>query len=238
MKNEENDMRCLIIIVFLIIITVTAAKAGDCDVFQFNQCISCDASYAFKVAHTDDCQRYCPNRKVGDYFLDKVTRCILISCPQSKPYRSKTGSCYISLAEAEADLDDEKENTNNDDIEKEALSAVYGKCPENKPLQRWDGRCFSCDEEKAIRLPTHCNTKHDCEGWCPNRTILYSIGGNIPSIPNCPPDKPLMDSVGICHSCNEVEDILLNYNEKLCQKSCPTQRYLYGNVCKLKNKLK
>ena len=278
---------------FFTVIITTSAKAIDCDVFQFNQCISCDASYAFKVAHADDCERYCPNRNLGDYFLDKTARCILISCPENKPYRSKTGSCYGSLADANEDLDNEKENTNNDNIlEGEwftAPSAIDGKCPddkpllysgkcfscqeprnydyskedcakcpnrvykeyphlnvkhcelqcpEDKPLQRWDGKCFSCDEEKAIRLPTHCNIEHDCEDWCPNRTILYAIGGNILSIPNCPTDKPLMDSAGICHECDEIADIFLDYNERLCEKSCPTQRYLDGNVCKLKNNFK
>ena len=43
-------------------------------------------------------------------FLDKTLRCILISCPENKPYRSKTGSCYGSLADANEDLDNEKEN--------------------------------------------------------------------------------------------------------------------------------
>lgn len=126
-------------------------------------------------------------------------------CPEDKPllYSNKCFSC--------------------DDIDDFSISETEcAKCPnrvykfypqwnvrqcerspqKDKPLQRWDGVSFSCDEPNSIRTKTHCNIEEDCEDICPNRTILYDIGGNVPSIPNCPPDKPLMDSEGICYSCD------------------------------------
>lgn len=109
--------------------------------------------------------------------------------------------------------------------------------PKDKPLQRWDGANFSCDEPKAISTKTHCNIEGDCEDVCPNRTILYSIGGNVPSVPNCPPEKPLMDSEGICYSCDVPISVGLEWNERLCQRFCPTQRHLLGNKCVLNNQI-
>lgn len=97
-------------------------------------------------------------------------------------------------------------------------------CPSDKPLKSWDGTCFSCDEKKVVTLETWCNFDVDCD-VCPNRTILHSIGGNIPSILNCPPDKPLMDSHGVCHSCSTPQFIDVRWNSNLCSTVCPN-RYL------------
>ncbi len=106
-------------------------------------------------------------------------------------------------------------------------------CPEDKPLQRWDGTCFSCDEPKVVRIMTHCNIERDCE-ICPNRTILYDVGGNVPSIPNCPEDKPLIDSEGICYSCDTPVSVGLGWgNNSLCDYFCPNERHLEGNKCVL-----
>ena len=97
-------------------------------------------------------------------------------------------------------------------------------CPSDKPLKRWDGVCFSCDEEKVVALETWCNFDVDCN-VCPNRTILHAIGGNIPSILNCPSYRPLMDSHGMCHSCETTQYIDVRWNSYLCSKICPN-RYL------------
>lgn len=68
-------------------------------------------------------------------------------------------------------------------------------CPADKALKRWDALCFPCSEPRAVRLDSACNFDKDCN-VCPNRTILHDIGGNIPSLPNCPGDKPLTDDEG------------------------------------------
>lgn len=97
-------------------------------------------------------------------------------------------------------------------------------CPPDKPLKRWDGKCFSCDEKKVVPLETWCNFDVDCD-VCPNRTILYAIGGNIPSILNCPLDKPLMDAHGTCYSCETEQYVDVRWNSDSCNKICPN-RYL------------
>ncbi len=107
------------------------------------------------------------------------------------------------------------------------------KAPAGKPLRRWDGAFFSCDEEKAVRVDTHCNIDEDCEDLCPNRTILYSVGGNVPSVPNCPPDKPLMDDEGICFACDMPVEVGLTFNPRLCERFCPHSRRIWGRECVL-----
>lgn len=108
-------------------------------------------------------------------------------------------------------------------------------CPPDKPLQRWDGKCFSCNEPKAVLLPTHCNLEKDCEDICPNRTVLYTVGGSNPSVPNCPKDRPLMDSEGVCFSCDTPVPVDLGWgNEALCEKFCKGIRELHYDQCILK----
>lgn len=105
-------------------------------------------------------------------------------------------------------------------------------CPADQPLRRWDGKCFSCDESKVVGIETHCNIEHDCE-ICPNRTVVYWIGGNIPSVPNCPADKPLMDSEGICYACDVPVPVGVDWNTHFCSRFCPNERHLEGNNCVL-----
>lgn len=106
-------------------------------------------------------------------------------------------------------------------------------CPPDKPVKQWDGTCFACDTPGIIGTPSHCNLERDCE-VCPNRTIRYQPGGNAPSVPNCPPDKPLMDSEGICFACDTPVPVGLEWgNQKNCEHACPKTRHLYGNECVL-----
>jgi hypothetical protein len=97
-------------------------------------------------------------------------------------------------------------------------------CPDDKPLKRWDGKCFSCDEKKVVSLETWCNFDINCD-VCPNRTIIYGVGGNIPSILNCPTDKPLMDAHGTCYSCETRQYVDVRWNSDICEKNC-SNRYL------------
>lgn len=185
------------------------------------------------------------NTEIEDAELDEDTRessfgtapaAIDNKCPEDKPllYSGKCFSCDdfddFSISEAEC---------------AKCPNRIYKFYPnwnvkycelspqKDKPLQRWDGISFSCDVSKVVRLKTHCNIEEDCEDLCPNRTILYWMGGNVPSIPNCPPDKPLMDDEGICYSCDVPIPVGLAFNERLCHRFCPTQRHLSNNTCVL-----
>lgn len=233
----RNRMKFIKYLIVFLCFT-NSVSAGECDFIQFNKCYSCDDRYAFSVGSDEACSALCPNRisnneGSGSHVI--AHNCALTICPADFPFQSSFGSCFAT--QEEADIDDgenQQENTNNDNILDNYTDDIA--CPSDKPLQRWDGACFSCDESKAVRLPSHCNINGDCEDFCPNRTILYWAGGNIPSIPNCPPDKPLMDSEGICYPCDTPVAVGLDYNERLCQRFCPNEREISGIYCVLKRK--
>ena len=65
------------------------------------------------------------------------------------------------------------------------------KCPADKPLMSVDGRCYSCDDNRAIG-------SENCK-VCSNRIITK----NGMCVLKCPADKPLKDNRGNCHSCDE-----------------------------------
>ena len=265
------------------------ACADKCDFIQYNQCVSCDALYAFSVGSDEACSYLCPNREVNHYGSGSsvvARNCALKKCPDNAPFQSEYGSCFATEEEARKDTNPVHDNSNDDNQQEytNAPQAQNGKCPKNlpllysdkcyacdevwdlsvskseckkcsnrvykdyskwgvtscelvapkdKPLKRWDGACFACDEPKVIRIETHCNIEEDCEDVCPNRTILYWVGGNVPSVPNCPKDKPLMDSEGICYACDAPVPVGLEWNTRLCQRFCPDNRHLEWHNCVL-----
>lgn len=220
------------------VLSVSSAYAGDCDFIKFNRCESCDDRFAFSVGSAEACTFLCPNREVnyeGSGSAVTQINCALKECPKEFPYKSPYGSCFATQREADSgyELNTVMGNFNEDDILDGISDDVS--CPADKPLKRWDGACFSCNEEKAVRIETDCNIEQDCEDMCPNRTILYWIGGNVPSVPNCPPDKPLMDDEGICYACDVPIVVGLTWNERLCERFCPNERE-GGAWCALKER--
>lgn len=222
---------------------VSLAYAGACDFIQFNRCESCDDRFAFVVGSEEACTFLCPNRETnnegsGSHVLR--INCALKECPKEFPYKSPYGSCFATQYEAEvADYEAgeeyaKKENTNDDAMDTYPEDVP---CPADKPLRRWDGACLPCDEEKVVRIETDCNVEENCEDVCSNRTILYWAGGNVPSVPNCPPDKPLMDDEGICYACDVPIVVGLSWNERLCERFCPNERE-GGSWCVLKERKK
>lgn len=157
-------------------------------------------------------------------------------CPENLPIKA-SGKCFscdennnFSISEEECD---KCPNRIYKKYPKWEVEQCESRAPADKPLQRWDGKFFPCDERAAVRVATHCNIEEDCEELCPNRTILYWVGGNVPSVPNCPPDKPMMDSEGICFACDTPIDIGVDNNTRLCKKFCPNERHLKAYLCVL-----
>lgn len=214
--------------------------AGNCDFIQYNRCFSCDDPLAFSVGSDESCAYLCPNRTVnyeGSGSSWPAYNCALKECPPEYPYPALNGSCFASIEEAQENYF--KQNTDDmyvpevHDVDYD--TAETRKCPPDEPLKNWDGGCYSCDEKLIVQLETHCNLEKDCEDICPNRTILYRIGGNVPSVPNCPPDKPLMDREGVCYPCDVPIRIGLDLNERLCTQACPGQRVMFYGYCRLIN---
>ena len=210
-------------------------QAKDCDFVQFNKCQSCESRFAFTVGSDESCSFLCPNREVNyEGSGSSVIRrnCALKICPENFPYKSSYGNCFSKQEEADEDIGNFNEkNVNNDSIL--SGSGLETNCPSDRPLKRWNNTCFPCHETKAILLDSSCNIEENCEDICPNRTILYWVGGNVPSIPNCPLEKPLMDDEGICYACDAPVDIVLRWNGRLCERFCPHERRLEMYKCVL-----
>ncbi len=217
--------------------------AGECDFIQLNTCHSCDDPHVFVVGSREACSSLCPGRVVnleGSGSGSTQMNCALEKCPFEFPFQSKYGSCYKTQKEAETDYgySDERFNFDNSFIiyNNSDVKSAKDNCPEENQFQRWDGKCFPCDTQKSVRVQTHCNIKGNCDDSCPNRTIIKSIGGNVPSVLNCPPDKPMMDDAGICYSCDTPIAIGVRWNPDFCHRFCPNKRLLKNGVLCVLNK--
>jgi len=155
-------------------------------------------------------------------------------CPDNTPLY-KGGKCYscyeidtLNISKEECNKCPNREYIYSKEWEHGGCSLS---CPADTPLKRYDGKCFSCEEKKVVATETWCNFDVNCE-VCSNRTIIHDLGGNVPSIPNCPPDKPLMDSHGVCYSCDTEEYVDVTYNENFCHRFCPDKRHIiHPHIC-------
>lgn len=210
--------------------------ADECDFIRFNECTSCHSPYAFPVSGAEICRSLCPEREfkkrsVGNGIFFKT--CSLKKCPDNLPFQSVYGSCFKTQEESLSDDGNSiPENINDSDIRDIFENAPP--CSKEKPLRRWDGSCFSCDEKSVVVLDSACHFDKNCENICSERTVLYNDGGNIPSVPKCPKSTPLMDETGICHSCHTKLNIPFDFNTRLCQEACPNIRHLKNGKCVLK----
>lgn len=107
---------------------------------------------------------------------------------------------------------------------------TYLPCPEDKPLRSWYGKCYSCDYPDVIHVITQCLEDDKICDVCPNRIILPRNGGNRSSILKCPSDRPLMDSSGICFSC-DVNIPIETARKNDCEKFCSSQRKQIEGAC-------
>lgn len=162
-------------------------------------------------------------------------------CPEGYAMTSGSTSCRFC-----ADLQDwsvSKEECNRcparvyKEYKKWEVTQCEYVCPEKNQFKRWDGKCLPCNYPKSVRVETHCNIEEDCDDICPNRTIIKSIGGNVPSVLNCPAEKPMMDDEGVCYSCDAPIAIGVQWNPDFCHRFCPNQRHLRNGVfCVLNEK--
>ena len=77
-------------------------------------------------------------------------------------------------------------------------------CTETEPLLGLDGRCHTCDEIEVFGMSA--DTIGQCEKVCngENGTSKRYREGYYCMPKICPADKPLMNTKGICYSCDEL----------------------------------
>ena len=156
-------------------------------------------------------------------------------CPADKPFEEWGGKCFP--CDTEEDLSfSRKCREKPETCEKicpgreiikydNFLLTSRLKCPVSKPLRQWDGKCFSCDTKGSISIDSECNMNPGtCEHFCPNREIVYQVGGNPGSMLKCSDDRPLRDEHEECHACDYELDISMKYQPpKKCGQVCPNR---------------
>ena len=108
-------------------------------------------------------------------------------------------------------------------------------CPADKPLRDKDGNCYACDDETQVNVE---GTVENC-AVCSNRLVSGSkkycvLKCGLKGTSN--ENKPLMDTDGKCHTCDEENAINVAGINDNCSK-CP-DRYIikgtyYGDYCSI-----
>lgn len=90
-------------------------------------------------------------------------------------------------------------------------------CPDDRPLMAWNGQCFPCGTSVEVWQGEACSVCPDmvlsgrsCANTCKDGAVKKN-GSCV-----CPPDKPLIDWDGKCHSCNESAEINVYANANAC----------------------
>ena len=101
-------------------------------------------------------------------------------------------------------------------------------CPKDKPLRDKDGNCYSCDEEAQINVE---GTVENC-AVCSNRLVSGSkkycvLKCGLKGTSNA--DKPLMDTDGKCHACDEEAGVNVKGVEENCNACSSYGRYVSKN---------
>ena len=124
-------------------------------------------------------------------------------------------------------------------------------CPKEKPVIWLDGNCITCEETK-----TNLEKMGNIHSKNPNdffkfMNMLESAQKNCPEAQNddeksdkkeekksvngeCPPEKPLIDKWGDCHSCDNPQPIEMPFDKlHLCEQLCSSEvkRYQSGPYC-------
>lgn len=239
---------------------LSTLPVNKCAFISSNKCYTCDDLQSFEIGSKILCEEYCPNRTYNFVNMgthSPAVNCALKKCPDDAPLYDKIGNCYSCDTKWEYTSDADIQNCNvcpNRYTDKNGDCLIKGQeplkptsekykneyykndsiiCPTDRPLKSWNNICYSCDTKENIVVDTACNFEKikECNKICDNREILNTIGGNPSSILKCPDDAPLMDTVGMCWSCNTSESINLQYNEWKCNNVCNKKRYLSEDYC-------
>lgn len=164
---------------------------------------------------------YCCEVKNNGMCCNEYGQC----CPWYKPLADKDGKCYACDNAAGVNVKGVQDNCNVCTNRGLVGDMCVLPCPAETPVRDSGYKCHACDEEKPFVSPKECYK-------CPNR-VLGGQGSGYCSLPcgeGIYADKPLMESYGHCHSCDEDNGIRVYGVEENCSKACPN-RTAYGSIC-------
>ena len=191
-------------------------------------CHSCTEDTLITVENAYLCGAICENRTVmsGKY-------CTL-KCNENE-FKDTSGKCrkctdagsYFTQA-TQAECDKCSQRTRGFCANKQCCMLncdVLGTYTEGKPLQNYDGICYSCNTRSAVSMPV--GKSNSCETICPNRTLE----GNKCVFRECSAGM-FSGNDQVCYDCGIVTPIATT--EKEC-KRCLNREYGTDGYCGLKN---
>lgn len=184
----------------------------------------------------------CPSTKNGMCCDENGENC----CPWNRPLADKSGNCYACSYENGVDVKGVEDNCNacsNREIiaTVNSTAACAIKCPSDKPLRDYNGKCHGCDETSGF--PMLGSTTSQCVLKCPDRHLVRHY-----CAPKCD-DGYVQNTYGNCVKCEIVnyaeingapldrcelcgEDFTLYTDPALCIRDCPEGQFRAGDgVC-------
>ncbi|MBR3912787.1 MAG: hypothetical protein IKJ28_00930, partial [Alphaproteobacteria bacterium] len=160
-------------------------------------------------------------------------------CPADKPLRDKDGNCYVCDDETQVNVEGTVENCavcSNRLVSGSKKHCVLkcglkGTSNENKPLMDTNGKCHACNEEVNVnvtKVTDNCNK-------CSNRYLVTgTFSGDYCALcgvaGSTVEDKKILDTWGVCQSCDASNLINVHGIESSCLSICPN-RTLVGDKC-------
>ncbi len=187
-------------------------------------CHACDyEGKAYVGMQNKTCTEICSDRK------DDGGYCVLSDCPDTKPLRDTYGVCHACNELDNVNVHGRTENCQvcpnryvTGGVEGRnlcSLCGVAGTDVADKPIvSDYGGACYSCDSSDKMRQ-IGIKTPYLCENVCDNRRFISSR-----CMPPCPPEKPLMDADGDCHTCDYEGKAYVGIRNKTCTELCSDRK--------------
>ncbi len=189
-------------------------------------CYTCNESKNVNVGNEIENCAVCPNRYIaGGAGVNWCSLCgvegtAMADYPLIWDSSQTCYSCSHATAVYQGNIADKYqcENACSNRINDGKKHACYPECTtENPLLDPTTGKCYDCTYEGAVKVGIRGKS---CTDICPTRKQV----GAFCIIPDCDENKPLRDSKGVCHACDELQGINVYGVEENC-KICP-DRYL------------
>ena len=196
-------------------------------------CHSCDSTDNLDVDE-DVCSSVCKNRI---YSNDVVfSGCVLKECPKDKPIFTDRGECFSCNTTDTIFLGWGEKRT----VETQKIKNPCSRESISRPKPWWNDSVFNGIPDISEK-PSLPKQKKITPSLCQNRTMLISFNERTNNnvyysrLTTCPPDMPLRDHNGGCHSCDEKKEILQDkstvfWGEIRCKKVYDESLNLLGII--------
>lgn len=168
---------------------------------HFGKCYSCNTTAEITLA-PDISPDVCPYRKnTVNQYGNTISQFI---CPPEKPIfgqlaENKKFDCFACDSNKTIYVENKENPCPSRTLFRNysSLNYISLRCPDDKPLMDNTKKCHSADTENFVQVQDHTQNRF------PNREIIFLYGRNYYSVLKCPPELPIRDEWGKCHSADE-----------------------------------